>query len=71
VRAGEAAHAAGATAASLRLLSLAAGQQRRHSGYRGSAWAALGPPGQEPCPEWLLNGMHGYSSLALLAVGRE
>jgi endoglucanase len=43
VAAASAASAAGAQATSLRLLSLAAGQQRRHPGYYGGAWAALGP----------------------------
>jgi endoglucanase len=41
VAAASAAHAAGASAASLRLLNLAAGQQRRYPGYYGGAWSAL------------------------------
>jgi endoglucanase len=43
VAAASAADAAGAKAASLRLLSLAAAQQRRYPGYYGGAWAAFGP----------------------------
>ncbi len=43
VAAASAAHAAGAKAASLRLLSLAAAEQRRYPGYYGGAWAAFGP----------------------------
>ena len=43
VAAASAADAAGAKAASLRLLSLAAVQQRRYPGYYGGAWAAFGP----------------------------
>jgi endoglucanase len=43
VAAASAAHAAGAKGISLRLLSLAAAQQRRYPGYYGGAWAALGP----------------------------
>jgi endoglucanase len=43
VAAASAAHAAGAKAASMRLLSLAAAQQRRQPGYYGGAWSALGP----------------------------
>jgi endoglucanase len=42
VAAASAADAAGARAASLRLLSLATRQQHRHPGYYGAAWAALG-----------------------------
>jgi endo-1,4-beta-D-glucanase Y len=43
VAAASAAHAAGATADSQRLLSVAAGQQQRYPGYYGGAWAAFGP----------------------------
>jgi endoglucanase len=43
VAAASAAHAAGAKAASLRLLGLAAVQQRRYPGYYGGAWDAFGP----------------------------
>jgi endoglucanase len=43
VAAASAAHAAGDTAASQRLLSRAAGQQSRYPGYYGGAWAAFGP----------------------------
>jgi endoglucanase len=42
VAAASAAHAAGATTASARLLSLAAAQQRHYPGYYGGAWSALG-----------------------------
>jgi endoglucanase len=42
VAAAAAAHAAGDTAASLRLLRLADRQQRHDPGYYGSAWSALG-----------------------------
>jgi endo-1,4-beta-D-glucanase Y len=43
VAAASAAHAAGATAASLRLLGQAIVQQRLYPGYYGGAWAAFGP----------------------------
>jgi len=43
VAAASAAHVAGAKTTSLRLLSLAALEQRLYPGYYGGAWAALGP----------------------------